>query len=41
MAWALVHLAGNGQQTPSFTDAQSAARHEWGELFAGSAVAAC
>jgi hypothetical protein len=41
MAWALVHLAGNGQQTPSFTDAQSAARHEWGELFAGSAVATC
>ncbi len=33
MAWALVHLAGEGEQTSSFTDAQSAARHEWGKLF--------
>jgi len=38
MAWALVHLAGHGEKTPSFSDAQSAARHEWGPLFAGSAV---
>jgi hypothetical protein len=41
MAWALVHLAGNGAKTPSFVDAQSAARHEWGPLFAGSAVVTC
>lgn len=41
MAWALVHLAGNGQMTSSFLDAQAAARDEWGRLFAGSAVAAC
>lgn len=34
MAWALVHLAGEGERTPSFVEAQSAARHEWGELFA-------
>jgi hypothetical protein len=39
MAWALVHLAGDGEQTPSFTDAQSAARREWGPLFATSAAA--
>lgn len=38
MAWALVHLAGAGQQTPSFVDAQSAARHEWGPLFDSAAV---
>ncbi|MHA7650976.1 ANTAR domain-containing protein [Mycobacterium sp. ML4] len=38
MAWALVHLAGEGEETPSFTDAQSAARREWGELFTDSAV---
>lgn len=37
MAWALVHLAGSGgRATPSFLDAQSAARHEWGRHFAGS-----
>jgi hypothetical protein len=41
MAWALVHLAGDGEKTPSFTDAQSAARHEWGSLFARSAAASC
>ena len=41
MAWALVHLAGDGEKTSSFTEAQSAARHEWGQLFAGSAAAAC
>jgi hypothetical protein len=39
MAWALVHLAGDGEKTPSFIDAQSAARHEWGPLFATSAAA--
>ena len=33
MAWALVHLAGEGEKTTSFSDAQSAARHEWGQLF--------
>jgi hypothetical protein len=39
MAWALVHLA-NGGDTSAQTssDAQSAARDEWGQLFAGSAV---
>ena len=41
MAWALVHLAGDGEKTPSFVDAQSAARQEWGPLFAVSAPAAC
>ncbi len=40
MAWALVHLAGDGEKTPSFIDAQSAAHHEWGALFE-SAAAAC
>jgi hypothetical protein len=40
MAWALVHLAGDGDKTPSFTDAQSAARLEWGQLF-GSAAVTC
>jgi hypothetical protein len=39
MAWALVHLAGDGEQTPSFVDAQSAARREWGPLFATSSSA--
>lgn len=39
MAWALVHLAGDGGKSPhTFIDAQSAARHEWGQLFAESAV---
>ena len=41
MAWALVHLAGEGETTSSFSDAQSAARHEWGALFAGADVIAC
>ncbi|WP_310766338.1 ANTAR domain-containing protein [Mycobacterium sp. Z3061] len=41
MAWALVHLAGEGEETPSFIEAQSAARHEWGDLFAGAAVCSC
>lgn len=37
MAWALVHLAGGGGKSPrTFVDAQSAARHEWGQLFAAS-----
>jgi hypothetical protein len=41
MAWALVHLAGSGgKPTPSFADAQSAARREWGHHFAGS-VSTC
>jgi hypothetical protein len=40
MAWALVHLARDGERTPSFIDAQSAARHEWGPLFE-SAVVTC
>ncbi len=39
LAWALVHLAGDGEKTPSFVDAQSAARHEWGPLFAASTAA--
>ncbi|MFZ1175706.1 MAG: antitermination regulator, partial [Mycobacterium sp.] len=38
MAWALVHLAVDGEKTPSFIDAQSAARHEWGRLFEPAAV---
>ena len=38
MAWALVHLAGGGEKTPSFVDAQSAARHEWGALFKSAAL---
>jgi len=38
MAWALVHLAGEGEKTTSFGDAQSAARHEWGQLFARPAM---
>ncbi|OBA62602.1 antitermination regulator [Mycobacterium sp. 1100029.7] len=38
MAWALVHLAGDGEKTSSFTEAQSAARHEWGQLFTTAAA---
>ena len=39
MAWALVHLAGGGHKSPhALIDAQSAARHEWGQLFAAPAV---
>ncbi|OBJ52677.1 ANTAR domain-containing protein [Mycobacterium sp. 1423905.2] len=42
MAWALVHLAGgSGRHTPSFMEAQSAARREWGQLFTRTAVPAC
>lgn len=37
LAWALVHLAGEGEETPSFLEAQSAARYEWGELFSAAA----
>ena len=39
MAWGLLDLANGGENsdhTP--VDAQSAARDEWGQLFAGSAV---
>jgi hypothetical protein len=39
LAWALVHLARDGETTPSFIEAQSAARDEWGSLFATSAPA--
>ncbi|BBZ13611.1 MULTISPECIES: ANTAR domain-containing protein [Mycobacterium] len=42
MAWALVHLAGNGgKSSRTFADAQSAARREWGNLFAQPAVSRC
>ncbi|MCV7194999.1 ANTAR domain-containing protein [Mycobacterium angelicum] len=42
MAWALVHLADDsGKATPSFMEAQSAARREWGQLFAESVMASC
>ncbi|BBX61462.1 ANTAR domain-containing protein [Mycobacterium saskatchewanense] len=41
MAWALVHLAGDGEKTPSFTDAQRAARREWGSLFGRPAAMSC
>jgi hypothetical protein len=39
MAWALVHLA-NGGDTAAHTsaDAESAARDEWGQLFADAAL---
>jgi hypothetical protein len=39
MAWGLVHLANGGDNSPhTSADAQSAARDEWGQLFASSAV---
>ena len=42
MAWALVHLAGaGGKSSGTFIEAQSAARHEWGRLFAAPAVSTC
>ncbi|MBV9321042.1 MAG: ANTAR domain-containing protein [Mycobacterium sp.] len=42
MAWALVHLAGDGGKLPhKFAHAHRAARHEWGQLFAESAVSTC
>ncbi|ETW21716.1 ANTAR domain-containing protein [Mycobacterium gastri] len=34
MAWALVHLAGDGATSHVFADAQSAVRREWGQWFA-------
>ena len=41
MAWALVHLANGGEKTHTSADAQSAARYEWGELFAEPALPIC
>jgi hypothetical protein len=42
IAWALVRLAGGGEKSSdTLSDAQSAARHEWGQLFARPAVATC
>ncbi|ORJ58439.1 ANTAR domain-containing protein [Mycobacterium simiae] len=41
IAWALVHLAGDGEKTSSFSEAQSAARREWGQLFTGTAALSC
>jgi ANTAR domain len=42
LAWGLVHLACGGETAShNVTDAQSAARHEWGQLFAKAAVSAC
>ena len=39
IAWALIHLADGGRtSTPSFSDAQSAARNEWGQFFVDTAV---
>ena len=39
MAWALVNLANGGNDSAHTSDgAQSAARDEWGQLFAGSPV---
>lgn len=39
MAWALVHLASGGEKSAhAFGAAQSAARHEWGQLFDPSAL---
>jgi hypothetical protein len=39
MAWALVHLANGGDQSAhTSADAESAARDEWGQLFADAAV---
>lgn len=40
MAWALVHLAdGGGISAHTSADAESAARYEWGSLFASPALA--
>ena len=37
MAWALVHLANGGEKSAHPAgDAESAARDEWGQLFAGT-----
>ncbi len=39
MAWALVHLATGANKSPdTFRAAQSAARHEWGQLLTASAA---
>jgi len=39
LAWALVHLADGGEKSAvTSADAQSAARYEWGQLFADAAV---
>jgi hypothetical protein len=39
MAWALVHLADGGEKSAhNSADAESAARNEWGELFAEPAL---
>jgi hypothetical protein len=37
MAWALVHLASHGDKTTESCSARTAARREWGRLFAASA----
>ena len=42
LAWALVHLAGDRGKLPhTFSNAQLAARREWGALFADSTVSTC
>ena len=39
MAWALVHLANGGDRSAqTWADAESAARDEWGQLFADAAL---
>jgi hypothetical protein len=39
LAWALVHLASGGEESPeTFDAAQSAARHEWGRLLSEPAA---
>jgi hypothetical protein len=39
MAWALVHLANGGDRSAQTSDdAESAARDEWGQLFADAAL---
>ena len=39
MAWALVHLANGGDRSvQTCSDAESAARDEWGQLFADAAL---
>ena len=39
MAWALVHLADGGEKSAQASaDAEAAARHEWGQLFADAAL---
>ena len=37
MAWALVYLASHGDKTTESCSARTAARREWGRLFAASA----